>query len=109
MATGWPEYKFIIGNQKPVLYFGGYKLFLNRIRENKNGDKTAYFYCVNKVKNGINCMSAAKAMILEHDEGEADRYILSNYTETHSEFCVPNCMSKRSGRTLSPPYWPTPP
>ena len=65
MVTGWPESKFIIGNQKPVLYICVHKLLLNRIRENKNGDKNAYFYCVNKVKNGVNCMSAAKAMILE--------------------------------------------
>ena len=53
MAAMWPDHKFVLGNQKPVLYIGGFKLLFNRIRENKNGDKIAYFYCVNKLKAGF--------------------------------------------------------
>jgi hypothetical protein len=48
MAPMWPDYKFILGNQKPLLYIGGFKLLFNKMTENKNGDKMRYFYCVNK-------------------------------------------------------------
>ena len=89
MAAMWPDHKFVLGNQKPVLYIGGFKLLFNRIRENKNGDKIAYFYCVNKLKAGFSCKSSAKAMVLV-DESDGERYVLSSYGELHSEFCVPN-------------------
>ena len=92
MATMWPDFKFVLGNQKPLLYIGGYKLLFNRIRENKNGDNIAYFYCVNKLKAGFNCKSSAKATVVEADpDGDGDeRYILSSYNSAHSEYCVPN-------------------
>ena len=88
MATMWPDYKFILGNQKPVLYISGFKLLFNKISENKNGDKMAYFYCVNKLKAGFKCKSSAKAVVVD-DDGDT-RYVLSSYSEIHSEFCVPN-------------------
>ena len=76
MAAMWPDHKFVLGNQKPLLFIGGYKLIFNRIRENKNGDKIAYFYCVNELKAGFACKSSAKAMILQ-DESDGERYVLS--------------------------------
>ena len=90
MATMWPDYKFVLGNQKPLLYIGGFKLLFNRIRENKNGDNIAYFYCVNKLKAGFNCKSSAKATIVDGDGDGDQRYILSCYNSAHSEYCVPN-------------------
>ena len=88
MATLWPDYKFILGNQKPLLYISGFKLLFNKISDNKNGDTMAYFYCVNKLKAGFKCKSSAKAVVID-DDGES-RYVLSSYNGTHSEFCVPN-------------------
>ena len=89
----WPDYKFILGNQKPLLYIGGFKLLFNKMSENKNGDKMAYFYCVNKLKAGFKCRSSAKAVVVD-DERE-HRYLLSSYSETHSELCVPNSALRR--------------
>ena len=93
MTTMWPEYKFVQGTQKPLLFIGGYKLLFNRLRANKDGDNTAYFYCVNKLKKGYSCKSSAKAMLIHEDGEEADaggRYVLCSYTANHSELCVPN-------------------
>ena len=89
MATMWPDFKFVLGNQKPLLYIGGFKLLFNRIRENKNGDDVAYFYCVNKLKAGFQCKSSAKAVVVKADQDD-DRYILTSYNPSHSDFCVPN-------------------
>ena len=93
MATMWPEYKFVQGTKKPLLFIGGYKLLFNRLRANKDGDNTAYFYCVNKLKKGYSCKSSAKALLIHEDGEEADaggRYVLCSYTANHSELCVPN-------------------
>ena len=93
MATMWPEYKFVQGTQKPLLFIGGYKLLFNRLRANKDGDNTAYFYCVNKLKKGYSCKSSAKALLIHEDGEKADaggRYVLCSYTANHSELCVPN-------------------
>ena len=51
LATGWPEYSFVLGNKKPILYIGGHQLLFNRMKVKNDGDKTAYFYCVNKLKH----------------------------------------------------------
>ena len=58
MATGWPEYEFVHGYKKPILFIGGHQLLFNRMKVNNDGDKTVYFYCVNKVKNGISCSAS---------------------------------------------------
>ena len=91
MATnhGWPAYQFIQGNKKPILYIGGYQLLFNRIKQNSDGDRRAYFYCVNKVKKGIGCKSSARALLTLDDEGE-DKFMLSFYDGNHSDLCVPN-------------------
>ena len=78
MATGFPEYKFVLGNKKPILYIGGYQLLFNRMKDNGDGDKTAYFYCVNKVKHGVFCSSSAKAMVVLDDAAEK-KYFLAIY------------------------------
>ena len=52
MATGWPDYKFVLDIVKPILYIGGYQLFFNRIKVKNDAEKTAHFYCVNKIKYG---------------------------------------------------------
>ena len=70
MATGFPKYKFVLGNKKPILYIGGYQLLFNRMKVNDDGDKTAYFYCVNKVKHGVFCSSSAKAMVVLDDAAD---------------------------------------
>ena len=90
MATGFPEYQFLLGNKKPILYIGGYQLLFNRTKETAGGDKTAYFYCVNKVKHGVFCSSSAKAMVVYDEESEQNKYILSKYNDMHSDTCVPN-------------------
>ena len=91
MATsqGLPPYEFIQGTQKPILYIGGYKLLFNRIRENADGDKTAYFYCFNKVKHGSSCTASAKAMVCQEEDG-TKKFMLSAYNAAHSADCVPN-------------------
>ena len=75
MATGFPEYQFLLGNKKPILYIGGYQLLFNHTKETAVGDKTAYFYCVNK--HGVFCSSSAKAMVVYNEESEQNKYILS--------------------------------
>ena len=90
MATGWPDYKFVLGNKKPILYIGGYQLLFNRIKVNNDAEKTAYFYCVNKIKHGISCKSSAKAMVIVDEESEEQKFLLSSYSSNHSESCIPN-------------------
>ena len=90
MATGFPEYQFLLGNKKPILYIGGYQLLYNRTKENSAGEKTAYFYCVHKVSHGISCPSSAKAMVVFDEDLEEDKYILAKYNGDHSDACVPN-------------------
>ena len=89
MASGWPEYSFVLGNKKPILYIGGHQLLFNRMKVKNDGDKTAYFYCVNKLKHGIFCSSSAKAMVIQ-DETEEQKFLLANYNGSHSDLCVPN-------------------
>ena len=89
MATGWPEYSFVLGNKKPILYIGGHQLLFNRMKVKNDGDNTAYFYCVNKLKHGIFCSSSAKAMVIQ-DETEEQKFLLANYNGSHSDLCVPN-------------------
>ena len=69
MATnhGWPHYELIQATKKPILYIGSYKILFNWMCESADGDKTAYFYCINKVKHGYACPSSAKAMVLEEE------------------------------------------
>ena len=90
MATGFPEYQFLLGNKKPILYIGGYQLLFNRTKENSAGEKTAYFYCVHKISHGISCPSSAKAMVVFDEELEENKYILAKYNGEHSDACVPN-------------------
>ena len=89
MATGWPEYEFVHGYKKPILYIGGHQLLFNRMKVNNDGDRTVYFYCVNKVKHGTSCSSSAKAMVTHDDNGE-EKYLLSKYNANHSELCIPS-------------------
>ena len=90
MATGWPEYSFVLGNKKPILYIGGYQLLFNRMKQNSDGEKTAYFYCVSKVKHGKACSSSARAIVVENDESDEPRFLLAKYNGNHSESCIPN-------------------
>ena len=39
MATGWPDYKFVLGDKKPILYIGGYQLLFNKIKVNNDVEK----------------------------------------------------------------------
>ena len=81
MATNhtWPAYKFIKGNKKPILFIGGYQLLFNRFKQNADGDKRAYFYCVNKVKKAACCKSSARAFVTEDEDDDE-----------HSAQCIPN-------------------
>ena len=88
MATGFPDYQFLLGYKKPILFIGGFQLLFNRIKTNNDGEKTAYFYCVNKVKHGIFCSSSAKALVVQDDDDK--KYVLANYNGGHSSSCVPN-------------------
>ena len=94
MATNWPPYDFIQATKKPILYIGSYKLLFNRMCETADGDQTAYFYYINKVKHGNSCPSSAKAMVLEQEDGSR-RFVLSTYNSNHSIDCVPNSAQVR--------------
>ena len=89
MATGFPEYQFLLGNKKPILYIGGYQLLFNRIKENSAGEKTAYFYCVHKVSHGISCPSSAKAMVVfdEEVDEEVEENVDRTHVTRHTEWC----------------------
>ena len=102
MATGWPEYQFVLGNKKPILYIGGHQLLFNRMKVNNDVDKTVYFYCVNKVKHGISCFSSAKAMVTQDDNGE-EKFLLAKYNASHSELCIPITaqLKVKAGQLLS--------
>ena len=90
MATGWPEYSFVLGNKKPILYIGEYQLPFNRIKQNNDGEKTAYFYCVSKVKHGKACSSSARAMVVDNEASGEPQFLLAKYNGNHSESCIPN-------------------
>ena len=85
MATGFLEYKFVLGNKKPILYIGGYQLLFNRMKVNGDGDKTAHFYCVNEVKNGFFCSSSssAQAMVVLDDDTAEKKYFLAKHNGDH--------------------------
>ena len=77
-------------NKKPILYIGGHQLLFNRIKINSDGDKTGYFYCVNKIKHGVKCSSSAKAVVMT-DEGSGEHsYLLASYNGNHADTCIPN-------------------
>ena len=67
-----------------------YQLLFNRIKQNSDGEKTAYFYCVSKVKHGKACSSSARAMVVDNEASGEPQFLLAKYNGNHSESCIPN-------------------